>query len=123
MSFSIAEEEVATIGADIPQGPHGFLELLRDHPDTDKNKSFVDAYKTMFGQDRVTSDPAEAALRCCLSVAMTCEKAGSFEVDDALDAIHTGEISFDAPEALSPSTVRTSTLQSRFASVRFPMMA
>ena len=31
MSFSIAEEEVATIGADILKGPHGFLELLRDH--------------------------------------------------------------------------------------------
>ena len=66
--------------------------------DTDKNKSFVDAYKTMFGQDRVTSDPAEAAYDAVYLWKAACEKAGSFEVDDVLDAIHTGEISFDAPE-------------------------
>ena len=72
MSFSIAEEEVATIGADI-LGGHMVSWNYYETTDTDKNKSFVDAYKTMFGQDR-------------------------FDVDAVLDAIHTGEISFDAPE-------------------------
>ena len=52
----------------------------------------------MFGQDRVTSDPAEAAYDAVYLWKAACEKAGSFEVDDVLDAIHTGEISFDAPE-------------------------
>ena len=52
----------------------------------------------MFGQDRVTSDPAEAAYYSVYLRKAACYKAGSFEVDDVLDAIHTGEISFDAPE-------------------------
>jgi len=97
MSFSIAEEEVATIGADILKG-HMVSWNYYETTDTDKNKSFVDAYKTMFGQDRVTSDPAEAAYDAVYLWKAACEKAGSFEVDDVLDAIHTGEISFDAPE-------------------------
>ena len=92
MSFSIAEEEVATIGADILKG-HMVSWNYYETTDTDKNKSFVDAYKTMFGQDRVTSDPAEAAYDAVYLWKAACEKAGSFEVDDVLDAIHTGEIS------------------------------
>ena len=97
MSFSIAEEEVATIGADILKG-HMVSWNYYETTDTDKNKSFVDAYKTMFGQDRVTSDPAEAAYDAVYLWKAACEKAGSFDVDAVLDAIHTGEISFDAPE-------------------------
>ena len=97
MSFSIAEEEVATIGADI-LGGHMVSWNYYETTDTDKNKSFVDAYKTMFGQDRVTSDPAEAAYDAVYLWKAACEKAGSFDVDAVLDAIHTGEISFDAPE-------------------------
>ena len=57
----------------------------------------------MFGQDRVTSDPAEAAYDAVYLWKAACEKAGSFEVDDVLDAIHTGEISFDAPEGTGTS--------------------
>lgn len=97
MSFSIAEEEVATIGADI----------LKDHlvswnyyqtTATPVNKKFVDSYKAMFGAKRVTSDPAEAAYDAVYLWAAACEKAGSFKVEDVLAAIRTGSISFDAPE-------------------------
>lgn len=99
MSFSIAEEEVATIG---PQ-------ILTDHlvswnyyqtTDSIENENFVNSYKSMFGEDRVTSDPAEAAYCAVYLWKAAVEKAGSFEVDDVLNAIASGEISFNAPEGL-----------------------
>lgn len=97
MSFSIAEEEVKTIGSDILKG-HMVSWNYYQTTETDKNKSFVSAYKDMFGEDRVTSDPAEAAYDAVYLWKAAVEKANSFEVDDILAAIKTGEISFDAPE-------------------------
>lgn len=97
MSFSIAEEEVATIGADILKG-HMVSWNYYQTTETDVNKSFVAAYKAKFGETRVTSDPAEAAYDAVYLWKTACEKAGSFEVDDVLGAIRTGEISYDAPE-------------------------
>jgi urea transport system substrate-binding protein len=97
MSFSIAEEEVAAIGANI----------LKDHlvswnyyqtTDTPENGKFVAAYKARFGQNRVTSDPAEAAYIGVYLWKAAVEKAGSFDVDKVLSAIRTGTISFQAPE-------------------------
>lgn len=97
MSFSIAEEEVATIGADILKG-HMVSWNYYQTTETDVNKSFVAAYKAKFGDTRVTSDPAEAAYDAVYLWKAACEKAGSFEVDDVLGAIRTGEISYNAPE-------------------------
>ena len=97
MSFSIAEEEVATIGSDILKG-HLVSWNYYQTTETDKNKSFVQAYKDKFGSDRVTSDPAEAAYDAVYLWKAACEKADSFDVDKVLEAIHSGEISFDAPE-------------------------
>jgi urea transport system substrate-binding protein len=97
MSFSIAEEEVAAIGANI----------LKDHlvswnyyqtTNTPENKNFVAAYKAKFGANRVTSDPAEAAYCGVYLWKAAVEKANSFDVDKVLAAIRTGSISFQAPE-------------------------
>lgn len=97
MSFSIAEEEVKTIGADI----------LKDHmvswnyymtTDTPENQSFVAAYKSAYGEDRVTSDPAEAAYDAVYLWKAAVEKAGSFDAADVIAAVEAGGISFDAPE-------------------------
>lgn len=96
MSFSIAEEEVATIGADILKG-HMVSWNYYQTTDTDKNEAFVKAYKGEYGEDRVTSDPAEAAYDAVYLWAAACEKAESFEVYDILKTIEAG-ISFDAPE-------------------------
>lgn len=99
MSFSIAEEEVATIGADI----------LKDHmvswnyyqtTETPVNSKFVAAYKAKFGDKRVTSDPAEAAYDAVYLWKAAVEKAGSFKVEDVLGAIRAGGIKFDAPEGV-----------------------
>lgn len=97
MSFSIAEEEVATIGADILKG-HMVSWNYYQTTDTDKNEAFVKAYKGEYGEDRVTSDPVEAAYDAVYLWAAACEKAESFEVDDILKTIEAGGISFDAPE-------------------------
>lgn len=97
MSFSIAEEEAATIGADILKG-HLVSWNYYQTTDTDRNTSFVEAYKEMFGEDRVTSDPAEAAYDAVYLWKAAVEKAGSFDVDKVLEAIRSGEITFDAPE-------------------------
>lgn len=97
MSFSIAEEEVATIGADILKG-HMVSWNYYQTTETEKNKEFVKAYKAEYGDSRVTSDPAEAAYDAVYLWAAACEKAGSFDVKDVIAAIETGEISYDAPE-------------------------
>lgn len=97
MSFSIAEEEVATIGSDILKG-HMVSWNYYQTTDTAENEKFVAAYKKAYGEDRVTSDPAEAAYDAVYLWKAACEKAGSFEVDKVLEAIETGDISYDAPE-------------------------
>lgn len=97
MSFSIAEEEVKTIGADI----------LKDHmvswnyymtTDTPENEKFVQAYKEKYGSDRVTSDPAEAAYDAVYLWKAAVEKAGSFDTEAVVAAIEEGGVTFDAPE-------------------------
>ncbi|MCC6093901.1 MAG: urea ABC transporter substrate-binding protein [Eubacterium sp.] len=97
MSFSIAEEEVKTIGADILKG-HLVSWNYYQTTDTPENEAFVKAYKEAYGQDRVTSDPVEAAYDAVYLWKAACEAANSTDVDDVLDAIHTGKISFKAPE-------------------------
>ena len=95
MSFSIAEEEVATIGADILKGNLVSWNYYQT-TDTEKNKEFVKAYKEKYGEDRVTSDPAEAAYDAVYMWKAACEKAGSFDTDDVREAL--GGLSIDAPE-------------------------
>lgn len=99
MSFSIAEEEVATIGADILKG-HMVSWNYYQTTETAANEAFVAAYKEAYGEKRVTSDPVEAAYDGVYLWAAACEKAGSFEVEDVLAAIEEGGISFDAPEGM-----------------------
>lgn len=95
MSFSIAEEEVKTIGADILKG-HMVSWNYYMTTDTEKNKAFVEAYQEAYGEDRVTSDPAEAAYDAVYMWAAACEKAESFDVDAVLEAVD--GLSIEAPE-------------------------
>lgn len=95
MSFSIAEEEVATIGADILKGNLVSWNYYQT-TDTERNKEFVKAYKAKYGEDRVTSDPAEAAYDAVYMWKAACEKAGSFDTDDVREVL--GGLSIDAPE-------------------------
>ncbi|MCM1133806.1 MAG: urea ABC transporter substrate-binding protein [Ruminococcus flavefaciens] len=97
MSFSIAEEEVATIGSNILNG-HMVSWNYYQTTDTAENSAFVSAYKAKYGDSRVTSDPAEAAYDAVYLWKAACEKAGSFEVSDVIKAVEDGGISFNAPE-------------------------
>ena len=99
MSFSIAEEEVAAIGANILEN-HLVSWNYYQTTDTPENAKFVAAYKEKYGVDRVTSDPAEAAYDAVYLWKAAVEIAGSFDVDQVLAAIRTGKVAFLAPEGL-----------------------
>lgn len=97
MSFSIAEEEVKTIGANILAN-HMVSWNYYMTTDTPENSAFVSAYQSAYGSDRVTSDPAEAAYDAVYLWKAAVEKAGSFDAADVIAAVEEGGISFDAPE-------------------------
>ena len=80
MSFSIAEEEVKTIGAKILQG-HMVSWNYYQTTDTKANKKFVKAYKKKFGKDRVTSDPVEAAYDAVVNDRALIERAYACGMD------------------------------------------
>ncbi len=97
ISVSIAEEEVGGIGV---QNIEGQLTAWNYYQtiDTPVNKKFVAAYKAKFGQDKVTSDPMEAAYTSVYLWKNTVEKADSFAVPDIQKAA--GGVSYEAPEGL-----------------------
>lgn len=97
ISVSIAEEEVAGIGA---QHIAGQLTAWNYYQtvDTPVNKKFVADYKAAFGADKPTSDPMEAAYASVYLWKNTVEKARSFKVEDVQAAAD--GVSFEAPEGL-----------------------
>ncbi|WP_280261223.1 urea ABC transporter substrate-binding protein [Nocardia wallacei] len=95
VSVSIAEEEVTGIG---PQNIAGQLTAWNYYQtvDSPQNKAFVSAYKSVFGADKPTSDPMEAAYTSVFLWKNMVEKAKSFAVADIQNAAD--GVSFDAPE-------------------------
>ncbi|KDE97660.1 urea ABC transporter substrate-binding protein [Mycobacterium sp. ENV421] len=97
VSVSIAEEEVQGIGAQNIAGQltaWNYYETL-DNP---VNKAFVKAFKDKYGQNRVTSDPMEAAYVSVYLWKNTVEKGKSFDVKAIQD--NCAGVTFDAPEGL-----------------------
>jgi urea transport system substrate-binding protein len=97
VSVSIAEEEVQGIGA---QNIAGQLTAWNYYQTLDNpvNKAFVKAFKDKYGQNRVTSDPMEAAYVSVYLWKNTVEKGKSFDVKAIQD--NAGGVTFDAPEGL-----------------------
>ncbi len=97
LSVSIAEEEVKGIGA---QNIAGQLTAWNYYQTLDNpvNAAFVKAFKGKFGQDRVTSDPMEAAYVSVYLWKNTVEKAKSFDVKAIQE--NCDGVTFDAPEGL-----------------------
>jgi urea transport system substrate-binding protein len=97
VSVSIAEEEVQGIGA---QNIAGQLTAWNYYQTLDNpvNKAFVKAFKDKFGQNRVTSDPMEAAYVSVYLWKNTVEKGKSFDVKAIQD--NAAGVTFDAPEGL-----------------------
>jgi urea transport system substrate-binding protein len=95
VSVSIAEEEVGGVGVDNLVGQLTAWNYYQTI-DTPANKAFVEAFKAKYGQDRVTSDPMEAAYTSLFLWKAMVEKAKSFTTDDVTKAA--GGVSYDAPE-------------------------
>nr|WP_283251921.1 urea ABC transporter substrate-binding protein [Aeromicrobium duanguangcaii] len=97
ISVSIAEEEVAAMGADLLEGQltaWNYYQTL----DTPANTTFVAAYKAKYGKDKPTSDPMEAAYTSLYLYKEMVEKAESFKVADIQEAAD--GVTFEAPEGL-----------------------
>lgn len=94
-SVSIAEEEIAGIGASYLEG-HLVSWNYYQTTDTPENEKFVAAYKAKYGEDRVTDDPIEAGYDAVYLWAAAVEKAGTTDVDAVREAA--AGISFAAPE-------------------------
>jgi urea transport system substrate-binding protein len=60
LSFSIAENEIRTIGTRLLQGNYVAWNYFQSL-ESAENRAFVAAYRQQFGQNAVTSDPIEAA--------------------------------------------------------------
>ncbi len=95
VSVSIAEEEVNGIGVDNLAGQLTAWNYYQTI-DTPRNKAFVQDFKAKYGQNRVTSDPMEAAYTSLFLWKAIVEKAQSFATDDVRNAA--GGVSYDAPE-------------------------
>lgn len=95
VSVSIAEEEVAAIGASNIEGQLTSWNYYQT-VDNPENKTFVEAFKAKYGENRVTSDPMEAAYTSLYLWKEMVEKADSFAVDDVRAAAD--GVTFAAPE-------------------------
>jgi urea transport system substrate-binding protein len=95
LSVSIAEEEVGGIGVDNIVGQPvawNYYQTLQ----SPENQKFVSDFKTVYGADKVTSDPMEAAYTSLYLWKGMVEKANSFAVPDVQAAA--GGVSYAAPE-------------------------
>lgn len=95
LSVSIAEEEVGGIGIDNIVGQPVAWNYYQTI-DSPVNRQFVADFKAAYGEDKVTSDPMEAAYTSLYLWKGMVEKADSFAVPD-IQAAADG-VSFDAPE-------------------------
>ena len=95
VSVSIAEEEVGGIGLDNVVGQLAAWNYFQTI-DTPVNKKFVEDFKAKYGQDRVTSDPMEAAYTSLYLWKLMAEKAKAFDTA-SIQAAADGT-TFDAPE-------------------------
>ncbi|WP_277208669.1 urea ABC transporter substrate-binding protein [Isoptericola croceus] len=97
LSVSIAEEEIGGIGVENVKGQLTAWNYYQT-VDTPENAAFVEAFQAEYGEDRVTSDPMEAAYDSLYLWKGMVEKAESFAVADVQEAAD--GVSFDAPEGI-----------------------
>ena len=95
VSVSIAEEEVAGVGVENLVGQLTAWNYYQTI-DSPANKKFVEDFKAKYGEDRVTSDPTEAAYTSPYLWKNTVEKGKSFAVADI--QANAGGVTFEAPE-------------------------
>ena len=96
MTISVTEDEIAGIGGENIAGAYACMKYFQSL-DNENNKAFVAAFKQMYGEKAVIGDVTQAAYLGPWLWKLTCEKAGSFDVDKI--AVASNGIVFDkAPE-------------------------
>ena len=85
MAVSIAEEELRRIGPEVAAGHYGAWSYFQSI-DTKENQAFVKNYQRRYGEERVTSDPIEAAYAQVYLWKLAVEKAQSFATDKVRSA-------------------------------------
>ncbi len=94
MSYSIAEEEISTIGPEFLEGHYGAWNYMMSI-DTPASKKFAADFKAKYGADRVVADPQESAYNMVYLWKKAVEKANSFDDDKVREALV--GVTFDAP--------------------------
>ena len=95
VSVSIAEEEVGGVGIENLEGQLTAWNYYQTI-ESPANETFVKAFKAEYGDDRVTSDPMEAAYASVYLWKGMVEKGESFAVSDIQE--NADGVSFEAPE-------------------------
>ncbi len=95
MSYSIAEEEISTIGPEFLEGHYGAWNYMMSI-DSPASKKFAKSFRKRWGRDRVVADPQESAYNMVYLWKKAVEKAGTFE-DNAVREALVG-VTFDAPQ-------------------------
>ncbi|MBW4513805.1 MAG: urea ABC transporter substrate-binding protein [Timaviella obliquedivisa GSE-PSE-MK23-08B] len=99
MSVSIAEEEVKAIGVEFLKGHYAAWNYFMT-VDSPENKKYVESFKKMYGDDRVTNDPMEAGYISVNIWKQAVEKAGGAGSPTDLEKVRAAAYgqAFDAPE-------------------------
>ena len=97
MSFSIGESELKDMGLVNMIGNYACWNYFQSI-NTDENKIFVEKFKNKFGQERVISDPMEAAYIGVYLWAQAVKKAGIVNIKEVRKALKTQR--FMAPEGV-----------------------
>jgi urea transport system substrate-binding protein len=97
MSFSIAEEELRTLGVRHMVGNYACWNYFQSI-DSPENRAFVKNFRSRYGRDRVVGDPMEAAYFGVYLWAQSAERAGTPDAVRVRASVP-GQ-SFDAPEGL-----------------------
>lgn len=99
ISLSMAEGEVQAIGPEIMAG-HLTAWNYYETVQTPENFAFVTAYKTAYGEERVTSDPVEAGYIAVYLWKLLVQQAQSTLLDDVRTMAATDQVEFAAPEGM-----------------------
>lgn len=99
ISLSMAEGEVQAIGSELMAG-HLTAWNYYETVQTPENFAFVTAYKTAYGQERVTSDPVEAGYIAVYLWKLLVQQAQSTLLDDVRMIAATDQVEFAAPEGV-----------------------
>ena len=97
MSFSIAEDELRTLGVRQMVGNYAAWNYFQSI-DSEENRAFVERFKRKYGPHRVVDDPMEAAYFGVYLWKQAVEEAGTDDVDEVRKAI--ANQSFSAPEGI-----------------------